>query len=72
VRAALDGRSERCSLALDLFVSLYGAEAGNLGLKLMARGGIFIGGGIAPRILERLKQPAFIEALTPSEKVMRK
>jgi glucokinase len=64
VRAALDGRSERCSLALDLFVSLYGAEAGNLGLKLMARGGIFIGGGIAPRILERLKQPAFIEALT--------
>jgi glucokinase len=64
VRAALDGRSERCSLALDLFVALYGAEAGNLGLKLMARGGIFLGGGIAPRILERLKQPAFLHALT--------
>ena len=64
VRAALDGRSERCSLAIDLFVSLYGAEAGNLGLKLMARGGIFVGGGIAPRILERLKQPAFMQSLT--------
>ena len=64
VRAALDGRSERCELALDLFVSLYGAEAGNLGLKLMARGGIFVGGGIAPRIIERLKRPAFLEALT--------
>ncbi len=64
VRAALDARSERCSLGLDLFVSLYGAEAGNLGLKLMARGGIFLGGGIAPRILERLRRPAFMQALT--------
>lgn len=64
VRAALDGRSERCELALDLFVSLYGAEAGNLGLKLMARGGIFVGGGIAPRIIERLRRPAFLDALT--------
>ena len=64
VRAALEGRSERCSMALDRFVSIYGAEAGNLGLKLMARGGIFIGGGIAPRIIDRLKQPAFLSALT--------
>lgn len=62
VRAALDGRSERCSLALDLFVSLYGAEAGNLALKLMARGGVYIGGGIAPRIMERLRQPGFMES----------
>jgi len=64
VRAALEGRSERCALALDRFVSLYGAEAGNLGLKLMARGGIYVGGGIAPRIIDRLREPAFIEALT--------
>jgi len=62
VRAALDGRSGRCSQALDLFVSLYGAEAGNLALKAMARGGLFVGGGIAPRIIERLKQPIFMEA----------
>lgn len=64
VRAALDGRSGRCSQALDLFVSLYGAEAGNLALKAMARGGLFVGGGIAPRIIERLKQPTFTEAFT--------
>jgi len=64
VRAALDGRSERCSMALDRFISIYGAEAGNLGLKLMARGGIYIGGGIAPRIIERLRQPAFLSSLT--------
>ncbi len=62
VRAALDGRSGRCSDALDLFVSLYGAEAGNLALKAMARGGLFVGGGIAPRIIDRLKQPTFLEA----------
>ena len=62
VRAALDGRSERCSMALDLFVSLYGAEAGNLALKIMARGGVYIGGGIAPRIIERMKQPVFMES----------
>ena len=64
VRAALDGRSERCVMALDRFISIYGAEAGNLGLKLMARGGIYIGGGIAPRIIERLRQSAFLSALT--------
>lgn len=62
VRAALDGRSERCSMALEMFVSLYGAEAGNLALKIMARGGVFIGGGIAPRIIERMKQPVFMDA----------
>ena len=51
-------------MALDRFISIYGAEAGNLGLKLMARGGIYIGGGIAPRIIERLRQPAFLSSLT--------
>jgi len=64
VRAALDGRSARCAQALELFVSIYGAEAGNLGLKLMARGGIYLGGGIAPRILERLRAPLFMASLT--------
>lgn len=64
VRAALDGRSARCAMALDRFVSLYGAEAGNLGLKLLALGGIYVGGGIAPRILARLKAPGFRDALT--------
>jgi glucokinase len=63
-RAALEGRSELCGQALDLFVSVYGAEAGNLALKVLATGGVFLGGGIAPKILPRLRQPAFLEAFT--------
>lgn len=60
VRAALEQRSEVCANALDLFVSLYGAEAGNLALKVMGRGGVYIGGGIAPRILPYLQKPMFM------------
>jgi glucokinase len=63
-RAALEGKSELCVQALDLFVSIYGAEAGNLALKVKATGGVFLGGGIAPRIIEKLKGPAFMEAFT--------
>lgn len=61
-RAALAGRSALCEQTLDLFVSLYGAEAGNLGLKVMATGGLFLGGGIAPKILAKLNTPLFMEA----------
>lgn len=61
-KAALEGKSSLCDQALDLFVSLYGAEAGNLALKIMATGGVFVGGGIAPKIIERLKRPGFLEA----------
>jgi glucokinase len=60
--AALEGRDDLCIQALDLFVSLYGAEAGNLALRMMATGGIYIGGGVAPRILPKLKTPAFMSA----------
>ncbi|OLC53327.1 MAG: glucokinase [Acidobacteria bacterium 13_1_40CM_4_69_4] len=60
--AALTGRSRLCLETLDLFVALYGAEAGNLALKVMASGGVFIGGGIAPKILPRLRGPAFVRA----------
>jgi glucokinase len=59
---ALAGRSELCARALDLMVSIYGAEAGNLALKIMARGGVYLGGGIPPRILPRLRAPLFLEA----------
>jgi glucokinase len=51
-----------CVEALDLFVSLYGAEAGNLALKMMATGGIYLGGGIAPKIAGKLKDPSFMAA----------
>jgi glucokinase len=61
-QAALAGTCPAADAALDLFVELLGSESANLALKLMARGGVFLGGGIAPKILERLRQPAFLEA----------
>jgi glucokinase len=63
-RAALENRCPLCGQALDLFVSLYGAEAGNLALRALATGGIYLGGGIAPKIVERLCRPAFMLAFT--------
>jgi glucokinase len=51
-----------CGAALDLFVSIYGAAAGNLALQVMASGGIFIGGGIAPKVIWKLREGSFIEA----------
>jgi glucokinase len=60
--AALSNRDPTCVEALDLFVHLYGREAGNHALKLMATGGVFIGGGIAPKILDKLKETTFMEA----------
>jgi glucokinase len=61
--AALDGSCGRARLALERFVSIYGAEAGNLALKALAVNGIFLGGGIAPRILPLLRSGGFLEAL---------
>ena len=63
-QSALRGESELCAQALDLFVTLYGAEAGNLALKVMATGGVYLGGGIAPKIVEELRAPAFLNAFT--------
>ena len=61
-KAGLQGRCGMCAQALDMFAAAYGAEAGNLALKMMATGGVFIGGGVAPKIIEKLKGPSFIEA----------
>jgi len=61
-KAALDESGELAVRALDLFVALYGAEAGNLALKMKATRGVWIGGGIAPKILPRLTRPGFLEA----------
>jgi glucokinase len=60
--AALGETSALAASALDLFVTLYGAEAGNLALKMKATRGVWVGGGIAPKILPRLKRPGFLEA----------
>jgi glucokinase len=53
-----------CTEAVRFFVELYGAESGNLALKSLALGGIFIGGGIAPKILPALKEGGFMQAFT--------
>ncbi|HEV2326138.1 MAG TPA: glucokinase, partial [Terracidiphilus sp.] len=60
----LNAKSEICEKTLDMFVSAYGAEAGNLALKVLAVGGLYVGGGIAPKILEKLKDGAFMKAFT--------
>jgi glucokinase len=60
--AALDRGDPRAVQALDLFVSIYGAEAGNLALKALAVGGVFVGGGIAPKIRAKLEDGTFVSA----------
>jgi glucokinase len=65
--AALDRRCEGCVEALDLFVSAYGSEAGNVALRGVTTAGMFIGGGIAPKILPALTTGAFINAFTSKE-----
>jgi glucokinase len=60
-RAAIEGKCGLSEQAIDLFVSIYGAEAGNLALKIMATGGIYLGGGIAPKMLPKLAGPLFME-----------
>ena len=59
---ALAGDDPDAVAALDLFVEIYGAEAGNLALKLMATGGVYLGGGIPPRILRKLDDGSFMRA----------
>ena len=61
--AALDGDCAACVEALDLFVSALGAAAGNLALRTLATGGLYLGGGVAPQILPALRSGGFIEAL---------
>ena len=63
-RSALNGSSELCVQALDLFVAVYGAEAGNLALKTMATSGVYLGGGIAPKIVQKLMDSAFLNGFT--------
>ncbi len=61
---ALAAKSEICEKTLEMFVSAYGAEAGNLALKVLSVGGMYVGGGIGPRILEKLKDGTFMRAFT--------
>ncbi len=58
--AAERGDDEHAVAALDLFMKLYGAEAGNFALKVLALGGIFLGGGIAPKLAKRMETSDFV------------
>lgn len=62
--AAIARDDECCIAALDRFCEIYGAEAGNLALKTLATSGLFVAGGIAPRILPVLRASAFMQAFT--------
>jgi len=61
-KAALAGKAEICVKALDLFVSIYGAEAGNMALRFKSIRGLYVGGGIAPKILDKLKDGTFMRS----------
>ncbi|HEX8129527.1 MAG TPA: glucokinase [Pyrinomonadaceae bacterium] len=63
-QAGLSGKSELAVKALDLFADIYGAMAGNLALILKATGGLYVGGGIAPKLIEKLKDGTFMRAFT--------
>jgi glucokinase len=61
-QCAEDGSSEICFETLQMFTAAFGAEAGNIALKVLAAGGIYLGGGIAPKILKTMQNGAFTQA----------
>lgn len=67
-RLALEGKCPVCVETLDLWVSMYGAEAGNLALKVLARGGIWVAGGIAVKIRKKIEDGTFFRAFCAKEK----
>ena len=66
-KAAMEGRCDACGEAFDLFIAAYGAEAGNLALRCVATAGVYIGGGIAPKILPALESGMFMDAFRAKE-----
>lgn len=68
-RRALAGECPECVAALDLWVEIYGSEAGNLAVRSVARGGIYVAGGIAVKILPKLKDGRFVAAVRHKEKM---
>ena len=58
------GTSDLCAKTLEMFTASYGAESGNLVLKVLATGGLYVGGGIAPKILKTMRGGAFMQAFT--------
>jgi glucokinase len=66
-RAGMERRCARCVEALDIFVSVYGAESGNIALRTVATAGVYVGGGIAPKILPALESGVFLDAFRAKE-----
>lgn len=64
---AMDRRCQQCIEALEMFVEAYGSEAGNLALRAVATAGVYIGGGIAPKILPALEDGRFMAAFLDKE-----
>ena len=64
VGAALEKSAELCVATLDLFVRILAGEVGNMALNVLATGGVYLGGGIPPRILPRLQQPDFLASIS--------
>jgi glucokinase len=62
--AGLKGQAEIAKQALDLFASIYGAEAGNLALKALSLDGVYVAGGIAPKLIKKLQDGTFMKAFT--------
>ncbi|MDH5195610.1 MAG: glucokinase [Nitrospira sp.] len=60
-QAGLQGQAEIAKQALELFASIYGAEAGNLALKALSLDGVYVGGGIAPKLIAKLKDGSFMK-----------
>jgi glucokinase len=67
-RRALEGSCPICVRALDLWVSIYGAEAGNLALKTLSLGGLFVAGGIAAKIMPKMSDGTFLRAFCRKSK----
>lgn len=62
--AGLAGQADIAKQALDLFASIYGAEAGNLALKALSLDGVYVAGGIAPKLIAKLRDGTFMKAFT--------
>lgn len=63
-KKGLDGSSDICSRALDLFISILGSHAGNVVLMTLATGGLYLGGGIPPKIAKKFSDPKFLQGFT--------
>jgi len=66
-QAAMAGAEPLAVQALDLFCQIYGRQTGNLALTCLATGGVYIGGGVAPRIIEKIKDGTFLAAFNDND-----